>query len=197
MLVFPFRLFQSELEDEYSSAEWFNMTGGQLFWLGYAQDHCLTRNGFQQSISDILASQGSPGSRVRWVQARAGYAPPPWRVNAVLATQPHFAQDFHCKPSAKMYRHNRAELNRHIIKAKKKSSFVPKYYFLQFFNSIRRTSFRKQNADQFWPQVEVVFGYHGIRTNNTRASYRAGGANFCGRRNRRSRISIIDISRRN
>ena len=72
-----------------------NLTPRQLFWVGYAQDHCL--------IGDAYTNYGDLKELIEKQKQRIHrHAPAPWRVNTVLSNQPEFAEDFRCRRGTKL-----------------------------------------------------------------------------------------------
>jgi len=73
-----------------------NLTSKQLFWVGYAQNWCLTD--YNDDYEEILIDRDFK------------HAPIPWRVNTVLGNQKEFSEDFHCPVGSKMNPNKRCDV---------------------------------------------------------------------------------------
>jgi len=67
-----------------------NLNTKQLFWVGYAQTHCLYDYEYTPTFEDALTYEGN------------SHTPVPWRVNTVLSNQKKFAEDFECPVGSKL-----------------------------------------------------------------------------------------------
>ena len=70
-----------------------DLTGRQLFWVGWAQFWCLLSGRYEVWNTFERAVQGIKGDV---------HAPTPWRVNTVLSNQKNFAEDFECPVGSKL-----------------------------------------------------------------------------------------------
>ena len=82
------RAFDKEHRAEKGIIEGLDLTGRQLFWVGWAQLWCLFDRWHERFTTFERALKG-----YEWDD---DHAPGPWRVNTVLSNQKKFAEDFKC-----------------------------------------------------------------------------------------------------
>ena len=81
------RAFDKEHRAEKGIIQGLDLTGRQLFWVGWAQLWCLIGGRYEKFATFERALKGLKGDN---------HAPTPWRVNTVLSNQKEFAEDFKC-----------------------------------------------------------------------------------------------------
>ena len=89
------RAFDKEHRAEKGIIEGLDLTGRQLFWVGWAQFHCLVDGRYERYTTFEHALKGDKGRKGK-------HAPGPWRVNTVLSNQKKFAEDFECPVGSKL-----------------------------------------------------------------------------------------------